>query len=208
MLDVAISVVSVLVRVAIGLWGHSGQGCPPMFGDFEAQRHWLEVTTALPIGEWYKHTDRNDLQYWGLDYPPLTAYVSYFFGRIASVVLPGLVEPDLSRGYEQVDGRIFMRATVLVCDMLLLIPVSRQLCAVMCKYVVKTSHQDSAEGWPMYLLSCLLLPGLLLIDHGHFQYNGVCLALALYAILLASEDKYILGSVFFCLSLNFKQMSL
>ena len=39
-----------------------------MFGDYEAQRHWMELTVHLPVRKWYTH----DLQYWGLDYPPLT----------------------------------------------------------------------------------------------------------------------------------------
>ena len=43
-----------------------------MFGDYEAQRHWMELTIHLPTREWYRY----DLQYWGLDYPPLTAYAS------------------------------------------------------------------------------------------------------------------------------------
>lgn len=36
---------------------------PPMYGDFEAQRHWLEITRHLPVGQWYWY----DLPYWGLD---------------------------------------------------------------------------------------------------------------------------------------------
>jgi ALG6, ALG8 glycosyltransferase family len=47
-----------------------------MFGDYEAQRHWMELTIHLPPREWYKY----DLLYWGLDYPPLTAYVSWLCG--------------------------------------------------------------------------------------------------------------------------------
>lgn len=43
-----------------------------MYGDFEAQRHWMELTTALPMRDWYRNTSSNDLLYWGLDYPPLT----------------------------------------------------------------------------------------------------------------------------------------
>ena len=65
-----------LYRYCIGLWPHSGENDPPMFGDYEAQRHWMEVTTALPLGDWYRQTTQNDLMYWGLDYPPLTAFVS------------------------------------------------------------------------------------------------------------------------------------
>lgn len=73
-----IVLVSVAIRWLISLWGYSGQGKPPMFGDYEAQRHWMEITANLPIGHWYRQTAENDLQYWGLDYPPLTAYVSWY----------------------------------------------------------------------------------------------------------------------------------
>lgn len=30
-----------------------GAGKPPMYGDYEAQRHWQEVTYNLPIRQWY-----------------------------------------------------------------------------------------------------------------------------------------------------------
>lgn len=30
-----------------------GAGKPPMYGDYEAQRHWQEVTYNLPINQWY-----------------------------------------------------------------------------------------------------------------------------------------------------------
>lgn len=57
-------------------------GKSPMFGDYEAQRHWQEVTVNLPIREWYRNSSDNDLQYWGLDYPPLTAYHSWLIGKM------------------------------------------------------------------------------------------------------------------------------
>jgi hypothetical protein len=49
-----------------------------MFGDYEAQRHWMELTNHLPTRQWYTY----DLQYWGLDYPPLTAYHSWLCGKM------------------------------------------------------------------------------------------------------------------------------
>jgi len=61
---------------------HAGEATPPLFGDFEAQRHWMELTLHLPTDQWYKQSPDNDLQYWGLDYPPLTAYFSYVFGAM------------------------------------------------------------------------------------------------------------------------------
>lgn len=55
---------------------------PPMYGDYEAQRHWMELTINLPMSKWYLY----DLQYWGLDYPPLTAYHSWIFGKMYVLV--------------------------------------------------------------------------------------------------------------------------
>lgn len=57
---------------------------PPLFGDYEAQRHWMELTIHLPVKQWYTY----DLQYWGLDYPPLTAYVSWICGQVYVWDLP------------------------------------------------------------------------------------------------------------------------
>ncbi|RLW05797.1 hypothetical protein DV515_00004662 [Chloebia gouldiae] len=65
------------VRWAVSLGSYSGAGKPPMYGDYEAQRHWQEITYNLPIRQWYFNTSDNNLQYWGLDYPPLTAYHSF-----------------------------------------------------------------------------------------------------------------------------------
>jgi alpha-1,3-glucosyltransferase len=85
---------STLVKWCIGLGAYSGacnhcahililsrptgHDTPPMFGDYEAQRHWMELTVHLPVKEWYTY----DLQYWGLDYPPLTAYFSWLCGTV------------------------------------------------------------------------------------------------------------------------------
>ena len=56
----------------------TGKNSPPMYGDYEAQRHWMELTIHLPTRQWYTY----DLPYWGLDYPPLTAYVSWLCGIV------------------------------------------------------------------------------------------------------------------------------
>jgi alpha-1,3-glucosyltransferase len=31
----------------------AGQSKPPMYGDYEAQRHWMEITYNLPVKEWF-----------------------------------------------------------------------------------------------------------------------------------------------------------
>jgi alpha-1,3-glucosyltransferase len=62
-----------------------------MHGDFEAQRHWMEITNHLPTSFWYFY----DLQYWGLDYPPLTAYHSWAAGKMYANLSNVLSETDM-----------------------------------------------------------------------------------------------------------------
>jgi alpha-1,3-glucosyltransferase len=50
---------------------------------------------------------------------------------------------------------------------------------------------------------------LILIDHGHFQYNSISLGLALISFIMATQQNSILlSAIFFTLSLNYKQMEL
>ena len=134
----------VLQRYLVSLWPHSGMGDAPQYGDYEAQRHWMEVTTKLPVGDWYRQTADNDLAYWGLDYPPLTAFASYAFGRLAELVGRGdLVALHASRGIETPASKVFMRFTVIIVDLLLYFP------AIWCFFsaiLTAAPRQDSEDG--------------------------------------------------------------
>ncbi|NXW77548.1 ALG6 glucosyltransferase, partial [Hirundo rustica] len=188
------------VRWAVSLGSYSGAGKPPMFGDYEAQRHWQEITYNLPIRQWYFNTSDNNLLYWGLDYPPLTAYHSFVCAHIAKLINPDWVALHTSRGYESQPHKLFMRTTVFVADLLVYIPAV----ILYCFSLKETSAKKKAST---RALCILLYPGLILIDHGHFQYP-LSLGLALWAVLCLCHDCDLLGSVAFCLALNYKQMEL
>ena len=66
----------------------------------------------------YENTTDNRLQYWGLDYPPLTAYHSWLCGAVASHINPSWVSLHLSRGFESYHHKLFMRYTVLAVDVM------------------------------------------------------------------------------------------
>ena len=98
-------------------WIHAGANTPPRFGDYEAQRHWMEITLNLPVKGWcapgaaclasllcagspvihgdlaplcrYTNSTDNDLDYWGLDYPPLSAYQVRASGETPDHCHPG-----------------------------------------------------------------------------------------------------------------------
>uniref|UniRef100_S4RXN8 Alpha-1,3-glucosyltransferase n=1 Tax=Petromyzon marinus TaxID=7757 RepID=S4RXN8_PETMA len=196
---------AIVVRWCVALNGYSGDGKPPMFGDYEAQRHWQEITLNLPIREWYFNSTRNDLLYWGLDYPPLTAYHSLLCGYVARWFDRRWVELGESRGHEGMEHKMFMRATVMLADVLVFIPA-----VVLCCLWGARDSWRRKKAFPIIVstLSTLLYPGIILIDHGHFQYNGVSLGLSLWASLALLHGRPLLASVAFCLSLTYKQMQL
>ncbi|XP_042178307.1 dolichyl pyrophosphate Man9GlcNAc2 alpha-1,3-glucosyltransferase isoform X2 [Oncorhynchus tshawytscha] len=187
-------------RWAVSLNSYSGAGKPPMFGDYEAQRHWQEVTYNLPVHEWYFNTTDNNLNYWGLDYPPLTAYHSLLCAHVAKLINPDWVELHASRGHESYGHKLFMRATVLVADLLIYIPA-----VVLYSFYLS---EGSNKKKVCTVLCILLYPGLILIDYGHFQYNSISLGLALWGVVVLGLGWDVLGSLAFVLSLNYKQMEL
>ncbi|KAF5360802.1 hypothetical protein D9756_004908 [Leucocoprinus leucothites] len=188
---------STLLKFCIGLGPYSGHGTPPLFGDYEAQRHWMELTLHLPFRRWYKY----DLQYWGLDYPPLTAYVSWICGVAAHWINPTWVALDKSRGIETEASKVFMRATVVVWDILVYVPA-------LVMFVKIWQGNRSGRTQELALLMLLFQPALLLIDFGHFQYNSVMLGFTLLAMNFFATGHDLIGAVFFVLSLGFKQMAL
>jgi alpha-1,3-glucosyltransferase len=54
----------------------------------------------------------------------------------------------------------------------------------------------------------LLNPCLVLIDQGHFQYNCISLGLNLVAVAAILSNNDIVGSIFFTLAINHKQVCL
>ncbi|TLD25147.1 hypothetical protein PspLS_05519 [Pyricularia sp. CBS 133598] len=186
-------------RWAAGLWGYSGFHKPPLFGDYEAQRHWMEVTTQLPISQWYFH----DLQWWGLDYPPLTAYHSWLLGKIGSLINPAWFALFSSRGSDDPVLKIFMRATVLVSEYLIYVPAT-------VVFVRRFGRLGGVDRWSssVALVAILMQPGLILIDHVHFQYNTVMLGFVLASMSSMLAGRLLWASVFFVAALGFKQMAL
>lgn len=197
-----------------------------MHGDLEAQRHWMEITLHLPRSEWYYY----DLQYWGLDYPPLTALVSMWCAKVGSVFpqVRAHLALDSSRGSEDPSLILFLRATVLVLDLAIYTPA---VLAFLHRRLKGRGRRTRAVA----ACSVLLQPALILVDHGHFQYNAVMLGFSAAAFTflytsLPNPDlrtasaqaihnniksisrrisyEYITAAIFFSLSLCFKQMAL
>lgn len=206
-----IALAALALRAATGLHPYSGEGTPPLYGDFEAQRHWMELALALPPRLWYREAPGNDLAYWGMDYPPLSGYASAAAGAVLRAAEPAAVALRESRGHESPRARALMRGSVLVADALCFVPA-----VVWCAARgaarggnANANADADADGSADRVLAFVLsLPALLLIDHAHFQYNGVSLGLFVASAAAMADDMPAVGTVLFSLSVYFKQMNL
>ncbi|KAI9848378.1 MAG: Glucosyltransferase-like protein [Thelocarpon superellum] len=170
-----------------------------MHGDFEAQRHWMEITTQVPMTEWYFH----DLDWWGLDYPPLTAYHSWVLGLIGSFIDSTWFALYTSRGLDDPSLKIYMRATVLLSEYLVYVPAA----VLFVRGAVRSQGLRTWEG-NAALTALLMQPALMLVDHGHFQYNAVMLGFVLATVVSLQAQRWRWACVFFVAALGFKQMAL
>ena len=199
----------IFIKILVGQYGYSGENTPPKYGDFEAQRHWMEITLNLPCYEWYTNSKINQEKYWPLDYPPLSGYHSYILSKILNIFIPDSVELKYSHGYESPIFKIVMRFFVLFGDFFIFQLSLNLLC-----YKIFISDKIKKKKKPLYveyiifLLLILLNPLMIIIDHGHFQYNNIMLGFFVFSLYFLLSDKYFLSILFLSFCVNFKQMGL
>ncbi|KAJ6792952.1 putative dolichyl pyrophosphate Man9GlcNAc2 alpha-1,3-glucosyltransferase [Iris pallida] len=200
---------SLLVRVLVSLGPYSGEGRPPMYGDYEAQRHWMEISLHLPAKEWYRNSTSNDLSYWGLDYPPLTAYQSLLHSLLLNSSLPASLRLSDSRGFESRASKLAMRWTVLSSDLLIFFPAALYFVLSRRRRRQEEGQNNNGDDDDNWLLAAILFnPCHILIDHGHFQYNCISLGFTLGAIAAVLSANELVAALLFTLAINHKQMSM
>ncbi|KAK4538621.1 hypothetical protein CDCA_CDCA19G4646 [Cyanidium caldarium] len=180
------AVLGIGIRCAVGLFPYSGEASPPRYGDYEAHRHWSAVTLhQRPPETWYRYR----VEYWGIDYPPWSAFHAYAMGRLAQWLGVADAVALSADGYESATSRAVFRALVVVNDAALFFPLSFGAC-----------HGQL----PCFAFLTVLQPCWVLVDHAHFQYNCVLLALVLAMIATYRRWRHtcLAGAVLF------KQMAL
>jgi alpha-1,3-glucosyltransferase len=157
--------------------------------DFEVHRNWLAVTHAFPPWRWY--TDAGPSE-WTLDYPPLFAAAEWGLGLLAPLVgVPealGLsADPVATKGVV-----LFQRVSVHVADLLLLVGACAYVAAATPTPTPTPTPQSESPPprWRALLVLLLLNPGLVLLDHVHFQYNGALLGLLLLSLALLRTGRH------------------
>ncbi|GAA6063187.1 hypothetical protein JCM10212_006853 [Sporobolomyces blumeae] len=160
--------------------------------DFEVHRNWLAITHSLPLRQWYYDTTSE----WTLDYPPFFAFFERFLSMFAYIVDPEIVRLD-NLGYDASTAVYFQRATVVLSELVLVFAVLRW---------ARTSRKPDSSTAFAIAASLIVHPGLILVDHIHFQYNGFLLGILLWSLISAQEGNVYACATLFATLLNFKHI--
>ncbi|RKF81157.1 Dolichyl pyrophosphate Glc1Man9GlcNAc2 alpha-1,3-glucosyltransferase [Golovinomyces cichoracearum] len=154
--------------------------------DFEVHRNWLAITNSLPVHQWYFE----ETSQWTLDYPPFFAYFEWLLSQIACLVDPEMTK-ILNLGYDSWQTIYYQKSSVIATDL------------------VKSASATYKSASHASAIAILLSPGFLIIDHIHFQYNGLLYGILLTSLILARRDSTILASgLIFAALLCFKHIYL
>jgi alpha-1,3-glucosyltransferase len=170
--------------------------------DFEVHRNWLAVTYSLPIREWYFENTSE----WTLDYPPFFAFFEWSLAQIARFVDPAMLEVN-NLNYASAATVTFQRLSVMGTDLVLLGAV---LLFSNTWPSVTTTELGYSSG-KVIVASVLVMfnPGLLIVDHIHFQYNGFLLGVLLLSVaMIRRGDDFgdVMGAALFAALLMFKHI--
>ncbi|KAI1542562.1 glycosyltransferase family 57 protein [Pyrenophora tritici-repentis] len=146
--------------------------------DFEVHRNWLALTHSLPIKEWYYEKTSE----WTLDYPPFFAYFEWLMSQAAAYADAGLLNVK-NLGYDSWQTIYFQRTTVIITELVLVYALHL--------YVKTSKSKVTAHAAALSVLSS---PGLLIIDHVHFQYNGFLYGILVLSMVLARNKSTLLLS--------------
>ncbi|XP_066998820.2 dolichyl pyrophosphate Glc1Man9GlcNAc2 alpha-1,3-glucosyltransferase isoform X2 [Anabrus simplex] len=110
--------------------------------------------------------------------------------------------------YASPETVLFQRLSVIITDLVLAYG-TRECCNYLsASGVRKSSKWGSRWGSPAAILQLLLLgnAGLLMVDHIHFQYNGLLFGLLLISIARILQGRCLAGAFWFSVLLNMKHI--
>lgn len=163
--------------------------------DFEVHRNWLAITNSLPVSEWYYEKTSE----WTLDYPPFFAYFEWVLSHVAKLVDPAMVRV-FNLEHDSWQTIYFQRTTVILTELVLVFAL---------QLFIESSPLQSKRAAQVAALSIILSPGLLIIDHIHFQYNGFMYGILIWSLVLARCKSTLLSSgLVFAALLCFKHIYL
>uniref|UniRef100_A0A2R5LMD8 Alpha-1,3-glucosyltransferase n=1 Tax=Ornithodoros turicata TaxID=34597 RepID=A0A2R5LMD8_9ACAR len=171
--------------------------------DFEVHRNWLAITHSLPISKWYYE----NTSIWTLDYPPLFAWFEYLLSFGAKLADPAMLNIS-NLDYASSATIIYQRATVILSDFAFVFAVWEWKKLLHKERLAKQTGDPWFEPLTALVMLFLWNPGLLLVDHIHFQYNGFLHGVLLLAAARIFQNRCVEAALWFAVLLNLKHIYL
>lgn len=121
-------------------------------------------------------------------------------------------------GYDSWETIYFQRATVILTELVLAYALSKYVSQAFFKSIklifqihryIKSTPLQNRQAAHVASLSIFLSPGLFIIDHIHFQYNGFMYGILVLSIVLArKQSTLLLSGILFAALLCFKHIYL
>ena len=164
------------------MWGYSST-------DFEVHRNWMAITYNEPLSKWYF----SEKSIWTLDYPPFFAYFEWCLAQIAARIDPDIVRLSAERVVTD-NVILFQRGSVILSEYIL------EWAALSCMtYFVRFKNSTVRNAVHLLLI---FNGGLIMVDHMHFQYNGMLLGILVSTFVACSRQNYVMMAwIFSCLVL-------
>jgi len=151
-------VLSITIRYLTSHWPYSGQGTPPIFGDYECQRHWQEITVNLANNQWYVNSSRKTwiIGVWITSLVCLSHETKWLVcqaccqAREVGFSWRSLEDSNLETT-RSLWGWLFLSLTLSCCSL-------QSSTGSMMEHL-------TLRPWPV----CSFTRGIILIDHGHFS---------------------------------------
>jgi alpha-1,3-glucosyltransferase len=163
----------------------------------------MAVTKNLPIGQWYTDTTSE----WTLDYPPLFAWLERVLAEGAVLLEPRMVRLQ-AEPFQSALCVGYQRGTVILLDSVL---VAATLAYALTWPMLSTSSEELPFSGRKLLIVVgitVLNAGLLIVDHVHFQYNGVLLGVLVASLAAFRSGRFVLGGGLFATLLMMKHLFL
>lgn len=160
--------------------------------DLEVHRNWMAITHHLPLRQWYH--DKTSI--WTLDYPPYFAYfekiLSYFAYYYDESILVLRAEPFASSS-----ALMYLRLSVIFSDFVLLYATY--------SYVSHAYSHSNNKAIVSYVLT-VFNAALLLVDHIHFQYNGLLVGVLILCIDSGNRKQYLRMAMYYSILVLMKHL--
>lgn len=173
----------------------------------------MAITHSLPLSQWY--TD--ETSQWTLDYPPFFAYFEFALSHVAKYFdAQMLVVENLN--YASGSTIIFQRLSVMAGDIVYGIGLQRYIYGAhwfvhhkivytflfSCfNLMVKPSTKRATLLWIALTVGNV---SLFIVDHIHFQYNGLLFGILLCSVAKVRQEKFLQAAFLFAVLLNMKHI--